>query len=456
MAALNRREFMKTTLASLGAGLTATWAGAMEGTTTMSEPIGRLFYSDLGRVLLEHNEEVSRWRQARKTLALPLDDPQGELYLFLGEYEGNAAPLIVSVNGRETAVPPTGKSRGLHWEKAVVPKGALKRGENEVVLSTPSDAPATWVLGAEMVAEAKTSALSLDGGATWVRRGMGVYGLTPAEYVVRLWVENAPALPNTVYRLIRERPDHPQLAALRRHFRLDETIKGKTHTFDQARAISTQVALLWKVGQAPPGYGFNCPWDAFTITSWMNQKSVHLGKRPVAYCVHFAIVMVQFCAAVGIIARPVVMEEDLPECPTGHFCCEVWAPEWKRWVFFDPDADAVYEHQGQVLSMAQLSDACLAGYFKEVKRLDGPGYGNDPRITGHLGFAKFEKYEGFRRWAVYPRTDFFSSPDVHPVQHGATEYREPQFIWYADPRLSRRRWHPNYTDDLAALYAPPV
>jgi len=323
-----------------------------------------------------------------------------------------------------------------------------------VVIATAKDLPATWILGAEPVSTARASALSLDGGQTWFDRGMGVHGLTPAEYVVRLWVDNAPPAPNATYQLLRERPDHPQLKALARHFKLADTIQGKQHTLDKVRALSTQVAMLWKVGQAPPGYGYNCPWDTFTIVSWMGAGKVQNAMRPVAYCVHFSIVMVQFCAAVGITARPVVMEEDHPQCPTGHFTCEVWVPEWSKWIYVDPDLDAVYQADGEILSMAQLSDACLAGWFKKVKRLEGPGCGNDPRVARGT-FDNFERYEGFRRWGVYPRTDFFSNPDAHPVQHGASEYHETQFIWYADPRLARRRYHPNYTDDLKALYAEP-
>ena len=31
------------------------------------------------------------------------------------------------------------------------------------------------------------------------------------------------------------------------------------------------------------------------------------------------------------------MEDDLPECKSGHFVCEVWVPEWEKWIYVDPD-----------------------------------------------------------------------------------------------------------------------
>jgi len=421
----------------------------------MAKRTGRLTWSETGRVLLEHNEEVSRWRQARKTFTVHVGEPQGELWLLVGEYEGNTKPLVVRVNGRRTTLKPTGRARGLHWERVNVPRGALKRGRNEVILSTSSDRPATWILGAVPVRDAGTSALSLDGGQTWYTDGMGVYALTPAEYVVRLWVDNAPAAPNTPYQLIRERPDHPQLKALVRHFRLRETVSGTRHTYDRVRALMTRVARLWKVGQAPPGHGYNCPWDTFTIAAWMDAGSVQQGLRPVAYCVHFGIIMVQFCTALGMVARNVVMEDDIPECKGGHFTCEVWVPEWDKWIHVDPDHDACYEAGGAILSMAELSDACLSGRIKEVNPLHGPAYGYDPRLNTAKPRA-YERHQQFRRWGVYPRTDYASNPAAHPIQHGTGEYRQTHFLWFDDARLERRRYFPHYTNDLAALYAPPA
>lgn len=420
----------------------------------MKERLGRLYLSDTGRILLEHNEEVTRWRRARKRFRVPVNEPRGELWLFVGEYAGNTAPLVVEVNGRRVRLKPTGTARRLHWECVKVPRGALKRGANEVVIFTPSDWPATWILGAEPVSKAVGSAISHDGGRTWLDRGMGVHALTPAEYLVRLWVENAPAAPNTPYRPVWERPDHPQLKALVRRFGLRQTIRGKRHTYDQVRALMTQTAFLWKVGQAPPGHGYNCPWNAFTIVAWMNAGSVQNELRPVAYCVHFGVILVQFCAALGIVARNVVMEDDIPECKSGHFVCEVWIPEWRRWIFVDPDLDCVYEADGEILSMAQLSDACLGGWIGKVNRVTGPAWGYDPRINT-ADPRNFERTQQFRRWGVYPRTDYFSNPAEHPVQHGSMEYRQTHFIWYDDPRLERRRYFPHYTNDLKALYAPP-
>jgi len=420
----------------------------------MPKARGRLYYSDTGRVLLEHNEEVSRWRRARKRFTVPVGRPEGELWLYVGEYEGNTVPLAIHVNGRRTTLRATGRERRMHWERVRVPKGALKRGANEVVLSTSADRPATWIIGAEPAAEARTSALSLDGGRSWSNAGMGVYALTPAEYLIRLWVDNAPAARPATFTFVAERPDHPQLKALARHFGLRETIRGKRHTYDKVRALMTQTARLWKVGQAPPGHPLNSPWDAFTITAWMDAGRVQNRLMPIAYCVHFGIILTQFCTALGIHARNVVMEDDIPECRGGHFVCEVWIPEWNRWIHVDPDHDEVFERAGVILNMAELCEACFDGGLKDVNPVRGPAWGYDPRINTNKP-RRFEVIQQFRRWGVYPRNDYCSNPGVHPIQHGTGAYRQTHFLWYDHPKLERRRYFPHYFTDLAAVYAPP-
>ena len=64
--------------------------------------MGRLFLTERGRVLRSENEEISRWRWARKRLDLPTAaaDARADLWLFLQMYDRNTEPLEVELNGR--------------------------------------------------------------------------------------------------------------------------------------------------------------------------------------------------------------------------------------------------------------------------------------------------------------------------------------------------------------------
>ncbi|MCG3179180.1 MAG: hypothetical protein BIFFINMI_01513 [Phycisphaerae bacterium] len=422
--------------------------------------MSQVICNDSGRVLLHYGEEISRWSQARKMLDVPQPGQRGELWLYLAQYAGNRVPLEVSVNGRAAGRISPSASLGWDWRCVTVGRGLLKRGRNQFVLSTRSDEPCTWILGVEP-GGGRASAVSLDGGRTWHADAKGPQRLFAGEYLARLYLPDLPDRRKRV-KVIYEDFGHPQLAALRRRLKLGQALRGRRHAMDKVRALMSLVAKLWKVrvkGWTPSGTPAEgtrtvAPWDTLTTRAWMERNNVQHDLQPVAFCVHFGIAMVQCCAAVGLYARPVVMEADDPRCPNGHFCAEVWIPQWKRWVYVDPDHDICYRRGDEYLNLAQVSDASLSGRLDEVTPEFGPSFGYDPRLVPGQEW-RFHKFGGYNRWGIYPRTDFFSTPGVHPVHHGHGNYRFAGFIWYDDPRLERRHWFPRYTADLEAIYAPP-
>lgn len=427
--------------------------------------MAQLLLSETGRAFMQYHEELGRWSQARKTFDLPAAGLGGELWIFLGQGEAATSPVEVRVNGKLAGrVQPAAKPTGFDWHCVRVRRGLMRRGRNEFVLSTPSDVLGQWMLGVALGGRrARNSAVSLDGGRTWHDDAMGPHRLAAGEYLVRLYLPDLPDPAPVRPRFVWEDFDHPQLAAMRRALGLSDAIKGKRHTFDKVRALSSLVAKLWKVrvgdyspsGRPAKGTMQLVPWNTLAAWSWMKLDNVQAGQRPQAFCVHYGIAMVQCCAAVGIYARGVVTEKDLAETPSGHFCAEVWIPEWEQWVFVDPDHDKFYRVGDRYLTLAEISDLQITGRFDDEVTIDrGPSYGYDPRIAGD-GREKFDHTQGHRRWGIYPRTDFLTSPAAHPVQHGQGDYRFTGFYWYRDPRLEPRHYFPHYFDDLAALYAPP-
>src|SRR4051794_33202189 len=99
--------------------------------------MSRLFFNETGRMLLHANEEIARWRWARKRLRLPAMKPNGaakaELWLCVRSYPGNRAPLLVEVNGRAVAsLRPRADASASSWEwrGVALNSGVLRRGDN--------------------------------------------------------------------------------------------------------------------------------------------------------------------------------------------------------------------------------------------------------------------------------------------------------------------------------------
>ena len=84
--------------------------------------MSRLFYSDRGRALRTHCEEITRWRWARKTFDLPAAavDAPADIWLSLWPYAHHGGiPLEVIVNGRPQAslLPLSETAGGWGWYK---------------------------------------------------------------------------------------------------------------------------------------------------------------------------------------------------------------------------------------------------------------------------------------------------------------------------------------------------
>ena len=109
----------------------------------------KLFHTERGRVLAAYNEELTRWRWARKQFRLPAAaaGAPAELWLFIAPYDGSRLPLAVAVNGRKVgSVPPDVKgSHTWTWRSVAVPASRLKTGINNVVLRCEATEMTGWI-----------------------------------------------------------------------------------------------------------------------------------------------------------------------------------------------------------------------------------------------------------------------------------------------------------------------
>ena len=91
--------------------------------------MGRTFCSDRGGVMRGHNEELTRWRWARKRFDVPAGavDQPADVWLLAASYAKTRVPLNVTLNGQAV---PGGKLSG-HWLEYDVDPAAVRQGWNE-------------------------------------------------------------------------------------------------------------------------------------------------------------------------------------------------------------------------------------------------------------------------------------------------------------------------------------
>ena len=141
---------------------------------------------------------------------LVLDDPaafSGRLVFKGIEVKGNTHPLHISLNGVRIVRPPSAQAAPFarqytdyspndRWYYIDLPVGALKKGENEILLWTESE-PVSWrvliALDKEFARGSLTrtrhpnrSLKSSDDGTTWTDSKLGPLGSVDGEYSVRL------------------------------------------------------------------------------------------------------------------------------------------------------------------------------------------------------------------------------------------------------------------------------
>ena len=391
--------------------------------------MGRLLFTEQGRVLLNANEELARWRRARKLLAVPPAAARApaELWMMLGAYGGSNSPLTVRVNGRKVGTltpPPESLAVGQWaWHRLPLATGALVGGMNEIVLTADSPAMNAWILGVENGHARPRSFLSLDRGRTWRADRMGASGVLRGEYVIRLRSHSP---------LLGEHRPPPIVYEDRRHPRVRELvalcpsrIRRLGDPWRQLLALRAWVAGSWEYCSWGQSYA---PWDPWTILDWARRGGGHARSGQITMCVHYAVVFASLATALGHQARLIAITPDV-NLPWGHFVAEVFDRRRGTWVVHDPNFDMHYEDPAP-LSAVELADRAMAGRDCSGRVRRGRGF---PASSEHLKPSYkdwFAPGKSYRLAGVWTRNDYISHPDAAPPNHGSIAYCETDFVWY--------------------------
>lgn len=389
--------------------------------------MSKLYFTESGHVITNFGEEITRFRRARKVLQLPGTRRSAILYVLARPHRGDGPPMRVSVNGFEMPPVPAHPG-GLHmWREVRIPPHLLRAGANTFELWTETSSMTGWSLAVESGHDNPESWVSDDAGNSWRNSRMGYLNVVRGEYAVRLRLEESkdPSPPPPAW----EDPQNPRLASLRQI--LPPGAVEQRPVLERIRILTTWLASAWEHTGSDVVTQF-APWDAETILAWGASQCGHDGRRPVVACIHYGVALVSACQAMGIPARCAIVI-GTPNGTDGHFCAEVWSGEHRKWIFVDPNVDALFMSNGRPLSLTEVQS--------KLPNLDeivsfGPGVVSqrkNPRIASWLDSGYCEgKY--FRYRSAWSRSDFLTRPELTPPAHGAVSYCETGLVWDAAHR----------------------
>lgn len=406
--------------------------------------MSHLYFTERGHVLMHHNEELARWRWAKKQLALPPDAAHepAELWLMLARYPDNRQPLLVEVNG-QNAIPLDPAQHGddwnWYWWRLALPAGTLREGMNEFTLKADNPAMNGWMLAIDNTTEHAQSFLSTDQSKTWQNKRLGAHGALRGEYLMRLRLGDEAsddALDPSRFsppRVTYEDADHSRVREMLDM--LPAEVRRQRDSWQQILALRTWVATQWTHDGKGPAYA---PWDPWTVIDWAKRNGGHGRTGKVTMCVHFGVVFAALAAALGHRARCVALTRAI-NGPEGHFVAEVFDPQAQCWILHDANCDAHYElADGRALNAVDIADRVAKGENCTPLARTGPGMDNPAPHIARAFERNFATGYSYRHIGIWPHNHYVSEPLVAPPNHGSTTYCETDFIWYVPDDELRR------------------
>ena len=393
-----------------------------------------LFYTERGYVTPDENEEVNFFRRAYKNLNLPETNAPAELFILARPHHLDVSPLKIEVNGQTTLfLEPQGDAPAYRWYKVSVPDSALRAGENSFQIWSEGSAMNSWSIALDKSIDgSQGSFLSLDGGKTKTWRNKSRTNHQAGEYVLRIRIDEGqdPEPPEFLW----EPPDHPRLASLRDL--IPDEVKSSDSLIDQVHLLATWVASSWEYRSSALA-SLYAPWDAETILAWGQSQKGQNGLLPVVMCVHYAIVYITACQSLGIKSRPAVFTEDLGGYH-GHFVAETWVPALNKWIFVDPNIDAVFYQNDEPMTVSALKAHDDWNPFVRF----GKGFDyqiKNPAIKKFMDIYLNGSFAKLR--SIWSRADFLAHPELTPPGHGSLAYCETDLIWQNDASLAMFPYH---------------
>ncbi|MDB5271600.1 MAG: hypothetical protein JWP58_4640 [Hymenobacter sp.] len=405
--------------------------------------MSRLLTNEAGRIIVTLGEEVGGRRQVRTTV--DLDGGPATLYVLARAHRADGPPLDVRLGEMLVGSIAPRTDPVLTWHQLPLPAG-IAAGPTVVTLSAGGDGRTSWSIGVDYTGE-RGDEVSPDRGATWSSDRIGYMHVAPGRYVVRVRTSSGsdPRPPRHVW----EQLDHPAVEEFASY--IPAAARDAEDVWTAVQILCTWVADSWKYRNTSEASQY-APWDPITILDWGRRNLGHAGNLPVVMCVHYAVVFVSACQALGIPARCAPLTGAVNSM-SGHFVAEVWMEQWGRWVMVDPNFDLTINGPDGPADLRTIREL-----GRDLKPHINAGKGIASHLAASAERTWFEnillKGIVYRDRAMWPRSDFLSRPELAPPGHGGTAYSETEIVWETRS-LHRGFGMFQYFGDEAWFDAPP-
>jgi hypothetical protein len=315
--------------------------------------------------------------------------------------------------------------------------------------STPTYSPQTWSAWAPVAAVSvddrrfgqwQVVLTSEDPGVSPVLRAVHLNTNVGERPGLRVVHRSEPALRRSSYRFSAGGHDDPRADRLRDRWHLDEVVRGSGSEWEAYLNLRQWVRNQWEDGWDTGEIDFCPPWDAMLILELTSRK-LSLGM-----CTHYATVMSQCCAALGLNARTQIMKS--------HCINEVWSTDHQKWVAMDVGGDNddetkfVYhfEREGVPLSAGECHNAWVSQEFDNVTISPQP-----PPATGDR-YNVDKRLQLFERFMISMRTDELRSLEPGESEHGKGSYHYDGYLFWEDEKTEALPWFSNHTSRTSDLY----
>ena len=236
-----------------------------------------------------------------------------------------------------------------------------------------------------------------------------------------------------------------KLDLLREQEHLERLVSETKSEFDKFLLLRHWVASQWTWHNGV----IYSPWDALVILDWQRgTRSKEYKGAPVGFlshggCIHFSLVYIQCCLALGLQARGVALDAAPPPPDQSHFVTEVWSNEYEKWIVMDPTTDVHFVRRGTPLGGLEMHELWKQNRASEVEQIEGSCTEAFP--LGRTWAIDEYRKGGYRFYAIVPRNNHLSSLSPSPIDHGQSTYHEDAYIWYGDMALEGQPWFSLYS-----------
>lgn len=247
---------------------------------------------------------------------------------------------------------------------------------------------------------------------------------------------------STCYPFYWEDFTHPTLQLVRGKYKLDEIIEAGKNDLEKLVLLRDWVKSRWDHDQ--PIY--SPPWDVNYILDHTDKKIESF------YCVHYSIVFMQCCLALGIPARLINLHRGICSTPFSkrgygrelseeaspcdeHVVNEVWVDDLGKWVMMDVDFDIYYEKDSSPLNALDIHNTILENKLDQLVVHEGP-YAWKLKSTPDFYQYKLPVY--YRHVCVFWRNNHLSDPEgPDHILHWVDE-NTPWMLWWEGEDLRHR------------------